>query len=128
MEQKKVIETKQENKDDANISYDKARALERFLRNPFDLAIKAELKKYYKLKKLVVRAAVENDKFDLVIDMKTLDGNFKKVAKKGGIELFEMYLPAGEKYIVKAFRKKMLFFKDSEEKSIVLNDDMEVVF
>lgn len=121
-------EKKEEVNNDEKISFDKARALERFLKNPFDTSIKEDLKKYYKLKTLQVRSGEESNKFDLVIDMKTLDGNFKKVAVKRNIELFEIDLPVGETYIVKAIRRNFLVFRKSEEREIVLKDDMDVEF
>lgn len=114
--------------DDSAVKFEKAHAMERFLKNPFDQSVKAELKKFYKLKLLRVKASVESNKFDMVIDMKTLDGNFKKVASKRNIELFEVALPVGETYVIRAIRRNMIFFKDTEEKKIVLKDDMEVEF
>jgi hypothetical protein len=127
MDSKKIVK-KDVKKDDVAIGFEKAHALDRFLKNPFNLSMKNDLKKFYKLKTLVVRSSVESNKFDLVIDMKTLDGNFKKVASKQRIELFEIQLPIGEKYLIKAIRRNMFVFKNIESRELVLKDDMEVEF
>lgn len=108
------------------VNFEKAHALDRFLRNPYDAQIIHELKKYYTMKTLVVKS--KSDKFNLEIDMKTLDGNFRRVVIKKKIELFQINLPAGERYSVKALRTDFLFFKKIESKEIVLKDDTELEF